>query len=456
MVIRQIFECKTCKTKIMIRTQASALKEHPINIYCGKCNSLISGKAVFNPECAQINIELDAKPSNESYPLYEIELSAEFITEKLIERKTPQDVQHLSPFMRLIAAIGHEGIKEFERKISNFVYLKETDWKDLKRINELWLNGKEEYLENELRNYLPKKQFPANNKLEYIRGIHYLNLLFFNNILKKDYFKETASFLHKEIDSIVKNNSKNFFEMVKYFADNGFLENYDRKIFDISTNFVNIFEQVIPAFALEYCDKPNLEQMGITTASFDDLKQFYIDAYEDICVVIDLLEALNNIKHRNDYNVPRQIRRDVTTFNDFQKLSKAIKLNDFINGQETFDRLIFPKADNQIRNAIGHKSYSFDGLSQQITYYPKGKIDNNDKKQIYIIELALKCIDIFQCALNLSEMVYQIRKIEFVQKGCIPVSPDVFSSSPSLHSKVGRNDKCPCGSGLKYKKCCGK
>jgi len=22
--------------------------------------------------------------------------------------------------------------------------------------------------------------------------------------------------------------------------------------------------------------------------------------------------------------------------------------------------------------------------------------------------------------------------------------------------KIGRNDKCPCGSGLKYKKCCGK
>jgi uncharacterized protein YecA (UPF0149 family) len=24
------------------------------------------------------------------------------------------------------------------------------------------------------------------------------------------------------------------------------------------------------------------------------------------------------------------------------------------------------------------------------------------------------------------------------------------------HPKVGRNDPCPCGSGKKYKKCCGK
>ncbi len=29
-------------------------------------------------------------------------------------------------------------------------------------------------------------------------------------------------------------------------------------------------------------------------------------------------------------------------------------------------------------------------------------------------------------------------------------------SSQSSHPKVGRNDPCPCGSGKKYKKCCGK
>ena len=32
------------------------------------------------------------------------------------------------------------------------------------------------------------------------------------------------------------------------------------------------------------------------------------------------------------------------------------------------------------------------------------------------------------------------------------------SASPTVRTapKVGRNDPCPCGSGLKYKKCCGK
>ncbi|WP_252349118.1 SEC-C metal-binding domain-containing protein [Ochrobactrum sp. BTU1] len=30
---------------------------------------------------------------------------------------------------------------------------------------------------------------------------------------------------------------------------------------------------------------------------------------------------------------------------------------------------------------------------------------------------------------------------------------NIFSSARS--TKVGRNDPCPCGSGKKYKKCCG-
>ena len=46
------------------------------------------------------------------------------------------------------------------------------------------------------------------------------------------------------------------------------------------------------------------------------------------------------------------------------------------------------------------------------------------------------------------------------------VKPDLPTNTPALkrvptpvrmtEAKVGRNDACPCGSGKKYKKCCGK
>ncbi|MDQ1317346.1 MAG: uncharacterized protein QG588_998, partial [Candidatus Poribacteria bacterium] len=34
--------------------------------------------------------------------------------------------------------------------------------------------------------------------------------------------------------------------------------------------------------------------------------------------------------------------------------------------------------------------------------------------------------------------------------------PIIHASDIQTISKTGRNDPCPCGSGLKYKKCCGK
>ena len=31
-----------------------------------------------------------------------------------------------------------------------------------------------------------------------------------------------------------------------------------------------------------------------------------------------------------------------------------------------------------------------------------------------------------------------------------------IAKKPIVKKKIGRNDPCPCGSGLKYKKCCGR
>ena len=36
------------------------------------------------------------------------------------------------------------------------------------------------------------------------------------------------------------------------------------------------------------------------------------------------------------------------------------------------------------------------------------------------------------------------------------MSNKVKKQTPKRVAKVGRNDKCPCGSGKKYKQCCGK
>lgn len=44
-----------------------------------------------------------------------------------------------------------------------------------------------------------------------------------------------------------------------------------------------------------------------------------------------------------------------------------------------------------------------------------------------------------------------IERIDFVKQR----PPGALPPSPKVLAKVGRNDPCPCGSGKKYKKCCG-
>jgi preprotein translocase subunit SecA len=40
--------------------------------------------------------------------------------------------------------------------------------------------------------------------------------------------------------------------------------------------------------------------------------------------------------------------------------------------------------------------------------------------------------------------------------GLVPRAGGSAPAAPAALKKIGRNDPCPCGSGKKYKKCCGK
>lgn len=61
----------------------------------------------------------------------------------------------------------------------------------------------------------------------------------------------------------------------------------------------------------------------------------------------------------------------------------------------------------------------------------------------------------FQAILVVSEYLYRLRELELINKGVIPL-PVEFSTKVQGREKIYPNDKCPCGSGLKYKKCHGK
>jgi uncharacterized protein YecA (UPF0149 family) len=78
--------------------------------------------------------------------------------------------------------------------------------------------------------------------------------------------------------------------------------------------------------------------------------------------------------------------------------------------------------------------------------YTSGLVDIEQTAYSYFSILGLKHRE-----LALWKQVALERELDFKQKGDdLPLAP------VQNEMKVGRNDPCPCGSGKKYKKCCGK
>lgn len=455
MNVRHYLRCDVCGAVILARTQVGHLDSHPIRIHCGQCGILISGKAFFNQEEATVQFEFsNAEIIEETKPDFYIEASGELITEKLQRANLDNELYYtVPPFYNSLWSMGNKNYEEFMKRSTRFIMLSKTQWPRIRRINELWLNGKTEYLIKQVEELLPKKQFPMNNNLEYLRGVHQLNIMFFSNILEPSFFKSTTDFLWKELRLLGKSNAKGLFDLAKDFGKCGLLKHYDEKVFGLYNEFVDIFQYILPTYGLRFYEK-NIEEVyenkGITTASFEDLKNFYLDCYEVSGDMVRLIVAFNNLKYRNDYQKMVAKRKDILTISDFDAKSKGIRI-EFISGTEDFDRLVYPNLDSKLRNAIGHNSYKYDGINQQITYYPSGNEDETDKNTKYLLEFCQDCSNIFQSLLNLSELVYQTSKLYYITQGCIPINPTVFGKD----KKIGRNDPCPCGSGKKYKKCCG-
>ena len=125
---------------------------------------------------------------------------------------------------------------------------------------------------------------------------------------------------------------------------------------------------------LEYYDvKPDLVRNGTTTVSFEDVKYYYLECFEAIGEIMALVVAYNNLKYRNDcLKMAESSFEKVKTLKDFISMrNKGHKLS-FCTNAESFYNLMGLEVDNGLRNAIGHDSYTYDGVNQVISYFPSG------------------------------------------------------------------------------------
>jgi len=405
------------------------LPEHPLRIPCGKCGILISGVARFNSEKIEEKLEFqNAHHVAGEVSAFYIECSGELLTEKLRKRDSLQPGEDmLAPFIKAYMAMGQERYVEFKSRCIGFLTYCEKLWPSIRRVNELWLNESHHFLRKELRKKLPTGAYPLNNAWEEERGVHQANIHFTEPVRDPIEFNSTVEFLWKELPSLAGTHREPLKVLVNDFAQRGRLKDYHQRFLKVLERMVSRFRHVIPAYSVPFYNgdvKKLAESKGLTTAGFDDLKEFYIDCFEDAGEILLLLVAYNNLKHRSDHMSMRTLRKDISTLDQFHGLSKGNRVQ-FIDGKEDFDFLA-NGLNSQLRNAIGHSAYRFDSKTQLITYYPKGKLGVGDEKRMYLVEFAMDFWRLFNIHVCLNELVYQSDKIFYLASGVTPINSEKF------------------------------
>lgn len=439
-------KCEFCGAVTRVRIQAIWLDMHPIRFNCGKCGILIPGVCELDKNQGKIGTHFkNAKVCNDSTNFY-IDSSGELITLKLQEAKGNEYL--IPPFFNAMDNMGDD-MERFKANIIFFLNDTKENWNICRRIFDLQKSNKYHYLSQEIHKLIPQRLYTCDNDLERLRAVHYL-------IYRKSYIFHDKEFLDKTFKEITKgiiklNKDKLILLMQFYKKNNDMLKRYCEKIYDILDEFVRVFQFLIPAYGLSFYENKdiNYEEYGTTTCSFEDIKQFYLDAYEVIGDLILVPIALNNILYRNDFNKINEeliSSKRISNYCDLFSIAKG-KRSELIDLNELFCKITKVKLNNKLRNAIGHNDYSYDGINQIITYIPNSS-QPEKCKYIYLLEFSLECIELIKGIVMIDEIIYRVKQSQYMFNGDIPkIKYEDFSR------KVGRNELCPYGSGIKHKKC---
>lgn len=432
--LRKVLKCDVCGSKTLVRIQLGWLDSHPVRFNCGNCGILISGTLLLNQlqGTAFIEFENANEVDNEESTEFYIEASGELLTEKLQSYQYEKTL--FAPFFTSGIDMMEENFGIFKRSTLLFLNKIKNNWPQYRRVNELWHRRNYTYLVSELKKYIPNKKFPLENELHFLMAVHQMNIQFLSSVLDNEFFSKNSNFIMKEVVSLFDRSPKEFDGLIDYFSES--LHRYEEKIFDCIDLFVEKFSFMIPVFGLSFYQDKSFtnSNKGITTVTFNDLKRLYIDVYEVITEMLELLIAFNNLKHRGDFKIMKTKRKDVVTLEDYIKKNKGAKA-EFLDGCETFDCLIYPNLNVKLRNAIGHYTYKVDGINQIITYFPSGNEKIENPPTMTLVDFVQCCWNIFQSLINFAELVYQTRKVIYLTQGLKPSFEHIFQVQKRVTNK---------------------
>ena len=456
MTSRVYLKCKLCGAVTLLRYQVG-YGDTQIVLPCGSCHCELRGFCTQNDEEALFSFQFenaDIIPSGE-----EPDFVGQYSRELLSEKVKPYSMEvslSLTPFM---ATSGYFREHQKNGRLQGAMHFADDllpKSNDIFDLITLWENGKLSITAKKLDDLMPSPPLAHPNHLQVSMKLHPAIVAFLSPLMPEKWFERNELF--PLLTSLIKNQPTQIVVCAAYFESNGYLAKCEKSLYAEIKRFVAIVPNILPAFAM--CDsivaQEIMENRGMYSISFEDLKSYYQNSYEVIANCSDCLIALNGINYRKDFSALAKPVGEIKTIYDLEKCrSKINKVEKFLSPNESFSGLIAEPLHSHIRNAIGHNDVSYDTLSQVIVFEDKhnGKTVREEK---YLVEFAKICIDNFCTCVYLMEIVYQLRKIAFSNNGDVPDAGHMRYYLQLAHKKVGRNEPCPCGSGKKFKHCCGR
>jgi len=423
MVHNYVCSCSICNTPIRLRFQVDHY-DIPVNIHCPVCSTLISGTIIIKNDDEPVSLDQNqwfqyqiknVHETNDK-PIFVAELSAEFFQRKL---RKDDEIPDITPFLRMMMLGGEESVlnlQSLHKSYDGLLMMKDS----IKNLSNLWINNKFDILIQNLEKDDPYTSvlkssdyvYAAKSMIDARLILHHARKYWLSGLLNKQTFVEADKvritvhgkpFLYPEIARF-----SNYL-----YGKNMFLD-FDIKILKLTEEYIDLFPLLIPIVnSYEIIDRFDLNELGVTTVSYENLVDFYMDMYETYCDHCDLIIGMNNIMHRQKFD--SFSNRKGSNFDEIVSSvgSKYNKVNQLVNGSEVFGNTYKSVVNNNIRNAIAHRTFNMDVINQRINFIDRNK-DKEKINSLYFVEFGVLCLKLFYQLNVLYEVKHQLEMFYLV------------------------------------------
>lgn len=448
MTVNYLMKCPMCGKITRMRTPAGYVENAPVHIHCSNCKTLMTGLFVSdNKNSRAYFAPTNCKTSQKDFFEFNYygESSGELITHKICTRDDNMStiMPTISPAMLAITSIDDNVFEIYIDYVCHISELKEK-WDFRSMLYELFLNGEYDLIREKYSDDAAKWRIDLSDDYGIQSFVHMEYLYDFGRIFGVKDFEDTIINLNYEISHLDQHKLDDYLTLL---AQENRLNLIQKKMFSIMKDYINIAHYVMPALSTKFYRDTHAidkEHYGLSTCTFNDIKNFYQDTFEALASQCDIIKCLDNIKNRSGYN-DFGTKMDLYKFNNNTKNGNRVKE---LNREETFSEFFaLDSSSNELRNAIGHNDFTYDGISQTITYIPN-KLQPNDIKSAFLMDIAISCIDMMKSSIVLELIAYELYRV--MNKN----NYDTLVLHPIFYKRTNGNNHCPCGSGKKYKKCC--